>query len=249
MGARDSILTAIVDQGSFAAMQRELAAEFVGTFSLVSAVCGAALFSAPSAGLVAIAFAVGLSVMAMAFAVGHISGGHFNPAVTCGLVAAGRFPGERAPVYIIAQLLGGAAAAVVFYLVLSGAPFGRWNSFIAISNLYGGNGFSMGAVFLTETVITALFLVVIVGATSKRAPAGFAPIAIGLSLTLFHLIAIPVSNASLNPARSTATALFGGPQAISALWLFWVAPILGGVVGGAAGRWLQDEMPKKRGRR
>ncbi len=230
-------------------MQRELAAEFVGTFSLVSAVCGAALFSAPSAGLVAVAFAVGLSVMAMAFAVGHISGGHFNPAVTCGLVAAGRFPSERAPVYIIAQLLGGAAAAVVFYVVLTGAPAGRWNSFTAISNLYGGAGFSMGAVFLTETVITALFLVVIVGATSTRAPAGFAPIAIGLSLTLFHLIAIPISNASLNPARSTATALFGGSQAINALWLFWVAPILGGVIGGAGCRWLLDEMPKKRGRR
>jgi aquaporin Z len=249
MGARDSILTGIFNQGRFVAMQRELAAEFVGTFSLVSAVCGAALFSAPSAGLVAVAFAVGLSVMAMAFAVGHISGGHFNPAVTCGLVAAGRFPSERAPVYIIAQLLGGAAAAVVFYVVLSGAPAGRWNSFTAISNLYGGAGFSMGAVFLTETVITALFLVVIVGATSTRAPAGFAPIAIGLSLTLFHLIAIPISNASLNPARSTATALFGGSQAINALWLFWVAPILGGVIGGAGCRWLLDEMPKKRGRR
>jgi len=230
------------------AMQRELAAEFVGTFSLVSAVCGAALFSAPSAGLVAVAFAVGLSVMAMAFAVGHISGAHFNPAVTCGLVAAGRFPAERAPVYIVTQLLGGAAAAVVFYLVLSGAPTGRWNSFTAISNLYGGTGFSMGAVFLIETVITALFLVVIVGATSKQAPAGFAPIAIGLALTLFHLVAIPVSNASLNPARSTATAIFGGPQAINSLWLFWVAPILGGVIGGAFCRWLQDEMPKK-GRR
>lgn len=230
-------------------MQRELAAEFVGTFSLVSAVCGAALFSAPSAGLVAIAFAVGLSVMAMAFAVGHISGAHFNPAVTCGLVAAGRFPAEKAPVYIIVQLLGGVAAAIVFYFVLAGAPAGRWNSFTAISNLYGGTGFSMGAVFLTELVITALFLVVIVGATSKRAPAGFAPIAIGLALTLFHLIAIPVSNASLNPARSTATAIFGGPQAINTLWLFWVAPTLGGVIGGAFCRWLQDEMPKAKGRR
>jgi aquaporin Z len=229
-------------------MQRELAAEFVGTFSLVSAVCGAALFSAPSAGLVAVAFAVGLSVMAMAFAVAHISAAHFNPAVTCGLVAAGRFPAVRAPVYIVTQLLGGAAAAVVFYLVLSGAPTGRWNSFTAISNLYGGTGFSMGAVFLIETVITALFLVVIVGATSKQAPAGFAPIAIGLALTLFHLVAIPVSNASLNPARSTATAIFGGSQAINSLWLFWVAPILGGVIGGAFCRWLQDEMPKKRRR-
>ncbi|MGB9209814.1 MAG: aquaporin, partial [Pseudolabrys sp.] len=155
-------------------MQRELAAEFLGTFSLVSAVCGAALFSAPQAGLMTIAFAVGLSVMAMAFAVGHISGAHFNPAVTCGLVAAGRFPTERAVSYIVAQLLGGAAAAGVFYLVLTGAPPAKWNNFTTISNLYGSGGFSMGAVFLTETVITALFLVVIVGATSQRAPAGFA---------------------------------------------------------------------------
>ena len=153
-------------------MQRELAAEFVGTFSLVTAVCGSALFSAPQAGLVAIAFAVGLSVMAMAFAVGHISGAHFNPAVTCGLVAAGRFPVERAPVYIVAQVLGGAAAAGVFYLVLSGAPPAKWNTFTTISNLYGSGGFSMGVVFLTETVITALFLVVIVGATSRGRPPG-----------------------------------------------------------------------------
>jgi aquaporin Z len=230
-------------------MQRELTAEFVGTFSLVSAVCGSALFSATMAGLVAIAFAVGLSVMAMAFAVGHISGAHFNPAVTCGLVAAGRFPAARAPMYIVVQVLGGAAAAGVFYLVLSGAPPANWNTFAKISNLYGGGGFTMGAVFLTETVITALFLVVIVGATSKRAPAGFAPIAIGLALTMFHLVAIPISNASLNPARSTATAIFGGPHAIETLWLFWVAPILGGVIGGIGCRWLQDEMPKKKGRR
>src|SRR6476646_9914605 len=222
-------------------MQRELAAEFVGTFALVTAVCGAALFSAPSAGLVAIAFAVGLSVMAMAFAVGHISGAHFNPAVTCGLVAAGRFPAARAPMYIVVQVLGGAAAAGVFYLVLSGAPPANWNTFAKISNLYGGGGFTMGAVFLTEAVITALFLVVIVGATSKRAPAGFAPIAIGLALTMFHLVAIPVSNASLNPARSTATALFGGPEALSSLWLFWVAPIVGGVIGGIVSNWLYEE--------
>jgi aquaporin Z len=233
-------------------MQREFAAEFIGTFALVSAVCGAVLFSAPSAGLIAIAIAVGLSVLAMAFAVGHISGGHFNPAVTFGLVAAGRFPEQKAIPYVIAQVLGGAAAAGVFYLVLEGAPAGKWNTFMTASNLYGGaNGFSLGSVFLIETVITALFLVVIVGATSKRAPAGFAPIAIGLSLILFHLIAIPVSNASLNPARSTATAIFAGPQAWNSLWLFWVAPILGGVIGGGFCRWLQDEMPKakSRGRR
>ncbi len=223
-------------------MQRQFAAEFIGTFSLVSAVCGAALFSAPSAGLVAVAFAVGLSVLAMAFAVGHISGGHFNPAVTLGLVAGGRFELGKAPAYIVAQLLGGAAAAVVFYLVLKGAPAGKWNGFTAISNTYGGaQGFSLVSVFVTEVVITALFLVVIVGATSKRAPAGFAPIAIGLSLTLFHLMSIPVSNASLNPARSTATAIFGGPEALGSLWLFWVAPILGGVIGGAVCRWLQND--------
>ncbi|MFY9758305.1 MAG: aquaporin [Pseudolabrys sp.] len=230
-------------------MQRELAAEFVGTFSLVTAVCGSALFSAPQAGLIAIALAVGLSVMAMAFAVGHISGAHFNPAVTCGLVAAGRFPVERAPVYIVAQVLGGAAAAGVFYLVLSGAPPAKWNTFTTISNLYGSGGFTMGVVFLTETVITALFLVVIVGATSRGAPAGFAPIAIGLALTMFHLVAIPISNASLNPARSTATAIFGGAQALDALWLFWVAPILGGVIGGVICRWLQNETPNSRARR
>jgi len=233
-------------------MSKELGAEFIGTFTLVSAVCGAALFSAPSAGLVAVAFAVGLSVLAMAFAVGHISGGHFNPAVTFGLVAAGRFPDQKAIAYVIAQVLGGASAAGVFYLVLMGAPVGKWNTFTAASNLYGGaNGFSLASVFLTEVVITALFLAVIVGATSKRAPAGFAPIAIGLSLTLFHLIAIPVSNASLNPARSTATAIFGGPEAWKTLWLFWVAPILGGIIGGFSARWLQNEMPqiKKKRRR
>ena len=224
-------------------MSRELGAEFIGTFTLVTAVCGAALFSAPSAGLVAVAFAVGLSVLAMAFAVGHISGGHFNPAVTCGLIAAGRFETSKAPGYIIAQVLGGAAAACVFYLVLSGAPAGgKWNTFTAVSNLYGGAGqFSLVAVLITEVVITALFLIVIVGATSKRAPPGFAPIAIGLALTLFHLVAIPVSNASLNPARSTATAIFGGGEALGSLWLFWVAPILGGAIGGAIAKWLQDD--------
>jgi aquaporin Z len=224
-------------------MNRELAAEFIGTFTLVTAVCGAALFSAPSAGLVAVAFAVGLSVLAMAFAVGHISGGHFNPAVTLGLVAGGRFEMGRAPAYIIAQVLGGAAAACVFYVILGGAPAGgKWNSFTAISNLYGGQSqFTLVAVLLIEVVITALFLIVIMGVTTKNCPAGFAPIAIGLALTLFHLVAIPVSNASLNPARSTATAIFGGAEAWSSLWLFWVAPIVGGAIGGIIGKWLDGE--------
>jgi len=224
-------------------MSRELASEFIGTFTLVTAVCGAALFSAPSAGLVAVAFAVGLSVLAMAFAVGHISGGHFNPAVTLGLVAGGRFEAGRAPAYIIAQVLGGTAAALIFSVILAGAPAGKWNDFAAISNTYGGTGFSIVSVGLIEIVITALFLVVIMGVTTKNCPAGFAPIAIGLALTLFHLVSIPVSNASLNPARSTATAILGGGDALKCLWLFWVAPILGGVTGGLIGKWMEDDRP------
>jgi aquaporin Z len=231
-------------------MQRELAAEFVGTFTLVSAVCGSALFSAPSVGLVAVAFAVGLSVLAMAYAVGHISGGHFNPAVTIGMVVAGRFKAEQAAPYIVVQVAGGIAAACVFYIVLMGAPPSKWNTFADISNTYGGpRGFSLVSVFLVETVMTALFLVVITGTTSKNCPTGFAPIAIGLALTLIHFVAIPVSNASVNPARSTATAIFGGTLPLTTLWVFWIAPILGGAIGGGIGRWLQDEMPKRRARR
>ena len=223
-------------------MSREFSAEVIGTFTLVSAVCGAALFSTPSAGLIAVAFAVGLSVLAMAYAVGPISGGHFNPAVTCGLVAAGRFSAGKAIPYIIAQVIGGVAAAAVFYVILQGAPAsGKWNTFLAASNTYGGSGFSMPSVALIEVVITALFVLVIVSVTSPRAPAGFAPIAIGLALVLFHLVAIPVSNASLNPARSTATAVFGGATALQSLWLFWVAPIVGGILGGIAGKWLHAE--------
>ena len=227
--------------------QRALAAEFIGTFALVTAVCGAALFSAPAGGgLVGVAFAVGLSVLAMAYALGPISGGHFNPAVTLGLVAGGRFPAADAVGYIVAQVIGGLAAAFVFSVILSGAPTGaavpKWNSFMAVSNTFGGNGqFVMMSAFLIEVVITALFLIVIMGATSKRAPAGFAPIAIGLALVLFHLVSIPVSNASLNPARSTATALLAGGPAIANLWVFWVAPIIGGVIGGVAAKWLHNE--------
>ena len=223
-------------------MQKELGAEFLGTFTLVTAVCGAALFSAPSAGLVAVAFAVGLSVLTMAYALGPISGGHFNPAVTIGLVAAGRFSAGRALPYIIAQVIGGVAAAAVFYVILQGAPAaGKWNTFLAVSNTYGGSGFSMLSAGLIEIVITALFLVVIVGVTSAKASAGFAPIAIGLALVLFHLVSIPVSNASLNPARSTATAIFGGETALQSLWLFWVAPIVGGAIGGVIGKWFHEK--------
>ena len=217
-------------------------AELIGTFALVSSVCGAALFSAPSAGLMTVAFAIGAIVLAMAYAVGPISGGHSNPAVTCGLIAAGRFETKEAVPYIIAQLIGGIAAAVVFYVILAGAPAGKWNDFVAISNIYGGAGhFPLFQVALIEIVLTALFLIVIVCVTSKKAAPGFAPIAIGLTLTFIHLAAIPVSNASVNPARSTATAIFGGATALSSLWLFWVAPIVGGLIGGWIAKQLTDE--------
>jgi len=221
---------------------RAIVAEFVGTFCLVLAIAGAALFAAPSAGLVAVALAAGISVVSMAYAVGHISGGHFNPAVTIGLIAAGRFDSAKAPGYIAAQVLGGAAAALVLSIVLSSGIAVKTNTFVGASNHYGGAGqFGLVASLLFEVVITALFLVIIVGSTSRKAPSGFAPLAIGLALALFHIIAIPVTNASLNPARSTATALFAGVGPLSQLWAFWVAPILGGVIGGAIGRYLQEE--------
>lgn len=222
---------------------RALVAEFVGTFCLVLAIAGSGLFAAPSAGLIAVALAAGISVVCMAYAVGHISGGHFNPAVTIGLIAAGRFDSARALAYIISQVLGGAAAGLVLSIVLAGAAGGaRLGSFLAVSNHYGGAGqFGLFAAILLEIVITALFLIVVVGATGRRAPAGFAPIATGLAFALFHLIAIPVTNASLNPARSTATAIFGGAVSLSQLWVFWVAPIIGGVIGGVIGRYLQEE--------
>lgn len=225
---------------------KALGAEFIGTFALVTATCGSALFSAPSGGgLVGVAIAIGLSVLIMAYAVGHISGGHFNPAVTLGLVAGGRFDAGKAPGYIIAQVLGGVAAAAVFYVIASGYLGGgkvTFNTFEAISNNYGGpGGFSMMSAAIMEIVITALFLIVIMGSTSKRAPVGFAPLAIGVALMVLHLASIPVTNASLNPARSTAPALFATGTALSHLWLFWVAPIAGGILGGLVSRWLQDD--------
>jgi aquaporin Z len=224
---------------------KALAAEFIGTFCLVAATCGAALFSAPAgAGLLAPAFAIGLSVLIMAYSVGHLSGGHFNPAVTLGLWAGGRFQSANIVPYIVAQVLGGIAAALVFSVILGGALSAgpnaatKWNTFTAISNGWGGpNGFSSTAAFLMEVVVTALFLIVIMGATSRKAPAGFAPLAIGVALFVLHLVSI----ASLNPARSTAPALLAGGVALSQLWMFWVAPIIGGLLGGAIGRYLNED--------
>jgi aquaporin Z len=222
---------------------KALGAEFVGTFVLVFAAVGTAMFAGPSAGLLAPAFAFGLAVLVMAYAVGHISGGHFNPAVTIGLIAGGRFDAGSAVGYIVAQVIGAVLAALVLSVIFGGAEAGgKWNSFTAVSNTYGARGgLSMMAAFLMEVVVTAIFLIVIMGATSRRAPAGFAPIAIGLALLLLHLVSIPVTNASIDPARSTAPAIFAGGVPLAQLWLFWVAPIVGGVIGGFVARWLQDE--------
>ena len=215
----------------------KLTAEFIGTFWLVLGGCGSAVLAAQfgdvGIGLLGVSLAFGLTVLTMAYAIGHISGCHLNPAVSFGLWAGGRFPANELLPYIIAQVLGGLAAGGVLFLIASGqADFDVSAGFA--SNGFGEHspgGYSMQAVIIAEVVMTMLFLIVIMGATDKRAPAGFAPIAIGLCLTLIHLITIPVSNTSVNPARSTGVALYVGDWAVSQLWLFWVAPIIGGIIG------------------
>ncbi len=212
-------------------------AECIGTFWLVIGGCGSAVLAAAfpelGIGLHGVSLAFGLTVLTMAFAIGHISGCHLNPAVSVGLWLGGRFPAAKLPPYIVAQVLGAIAAGAVLYFIASGAPgFDVSNGFA--SNGYGEHspgGYSLGAALVTEVVMTAFFLVIILGATDKRAPAGFAPIAIGLALTLIHLISIPVTNTSVNPARSTGVALFVGDWAVSQLWLFWLAPIVGAALG------------------
>ena len=215
---------------------KKLAAEFFGTFWLVFGGCGSAVLAAAfpevGIGLLGVSLAFGLTVMTMAYAVGHISGGHFNPAVTVGLATSGRFSWGAVPGYVIAQVVGGIAGALVLYLIASGKADANLGGFA--SNGYGDlspGKYGIGAAFLAEVVLTAMFLVVILGSTSKGAPAGFAPIAIGLGLTLIHLISIPVTNTSVNPARSTAVALFAGGPYVGQLWLFWLAPIIGGIIG------------------
>lgn len=219
---------------------KALAAEFVGTFMLVASVLGAALFSFPIAGILGVALSIGFTVMAMIFAVGAVSGGHFNPAITLGLVAGRRFPAARAPGYVAAQCFGGIAAAFVFYLVAVGKSGFEVGTFA--SNTYGGpDGYTLFSVFLIETLLTAFLVFVVMGATSERAPPGFAAIAIGLTLSAIHIMAIPVSNASVNPARSLATAVIALGQPLAQVWVFWAAPILGGVAGGLFARWLLEE--------
>jgi aquaporin Z len=217
---------------------RAYGAEFFGTFWLVLGGCGSAVLSAKfgdalGIGVLGVALAFGLTVVTMAYAVGGISGGHFNPAVTVGLWAGGRFPAGRIVPYAVAQVLGGLAGAGILFLIASGAPGFAATGRFAL-NGYGEHspgGYSMMAGFVCEVVMTAMFLVVILGVTSKRAPAGFAPLAIGVCLTLIHLVSIPVTNTSVNPARSTGVALIGGGWALQQLWLFWVAPIVGALLG------------------
>ncbi|MER2604736.1 MAG: aquaporin Z [Siculibacillus sp.] len=225
-------------------MSRKLFAEFLGTFWLVFGGCGSAVLAAAfpqvGIGLTGVSIAFGLTVLTMAYAVGPISGGHFNPAVSAGLAVAGRFSwGEFVP-YVVAQVVGAVAAAAVLYVVASGkAGFDLAGGFA--SNGYGEHspgGYGLVSALVIEVVLTAFFLLIILGSTEPRVPAGFAPIAIGLALTLIHLISIPVTNTSVNPARSTGQALFVGGWAIQQLWLFWVAPIVGGVAGGVIHRTL-----------
>jgi len=227
-------------------LSKKVAAELIGTFWLVLGGCGSAVLAAkfPEVGIgfIGVAFAFGLTVLTMAFAVGHISGGHFNPAVTVGLFAGGRTHASEVLPYIVAQVVGAILAAAILYLIASGkAGFDLAGGFA--SNGYAEHspgGYSLLSGFVCELVLTAGFLFVIMGATDSRAPAGFAPIAIGLALTLIHLISIPVTNTSVNPARSTGPAVFVGGWALAQLWLFWVAPILGGIAGGLGYRWLMS---------
>ncbi len=225
-------------------------AEFFGTFWLVLGGCGSAVLAAAfpdlGIGLLGVALAFGLTVLTMAYAIGHISGCHLNPAVSIGLWAGGRFPARELLPYIASQLLGGIAAAGVLYLIASGKEGFDLAAGFA-SNGYGAHspgGYSLQAAFICEVVMTMMFLLVIMGATDKRAPAGLAPIAIGLCLTLIHLISIPVTNTSANPARSTGVALFVGDWATAQLWLFWVAPILGAILGALAYRLIGCECKK-----
>ena len=229
-------------------MHKRLAAEFFGTFWLVFGGCGSAVLAAAfphlGIGFLGVALAFGLTVLTMVYAVGHVSGGHFNPAVTVGLCAGGRFGVREVIPYILAQVIGSIAAAAVLYAIATGKPGFSASASGFASNGYGAHspgGYSMSAVMVSEFVLTAMFVFVIQGATDRRAPAGFAGLAIGLTLTLIHLISIPVDNTSVNPARSTGVALFQGGWAVHQLWLFWVVPLIGGAVGGLLYRALIEE--------
>jgi len=228
-------------------LTKKIGAEFIGTFWLVLGGCGSAVLAAAfpdvGIGLLGVSLAFGLTVLTMAFAIGHISGCHLNPAVSLGLWSGGRFSTAELGPYILAQVVGGIAGAAVLYVIATGqAGFDVTAGFA--SNGYAEHspgGYSMIAAIVTEVVMTFMFLIIILGATDKRAPQGFAPLAIGLGLTLIHLISIPVTNTSVNPARSTGVAIFQGDWAVSQLWLFWLAPIVGAVLAGGIYRWFEAE--------
>ena len=228
---------------------RKLAAEAIGTFWLTFGGCGSAVIAAGfphvGIGLLGVSFAFGLTLLTMAYAIGHVSGCHINPAVTLGLAAGGRFPASQIGPYIIAQVVGAIVAAALLYFIASGAPdFDAAKGFAA--NGYGEHSpghYGVVSCFATEVVMTMMFLFIIMGSTHGRAPMGFAPIAIGLGLTLIHLVSIPVTNTSVNPARSIGPALFAGSWAIGQLWLFIVAPLIGGVLGGIIYRWVSEQPP------
>jgi aquaporin Z len=246
-------------------LSKRAIAEFFGTFWLVFGGCGAAVFAAAfrstingvtfSIGFLGVAFAFGLTVLTMAFAIGHVSGCHLNPAVSIGLVTAKRFPASELPAYIVAQILGAIAASGVLYVIASGKPGWEVAQGFAANGYadHSPGGYSLIACFLAEVLLTAFFLLVILGSTDERAPKGFAPISIGLCLTLIHLIGIPITNTSVNPARSTGPAMFVGGWALAQLWLFWVAPIVGAIIGGlisttffaAPQQEIRDEMAAK----
>jgi len=228
-------------------LTKKLSAEFIGTFWLVLGGCGSAVLAAGfpdvGIGLLGVSLAFGLTVLTMAFAIGHISGCHLNPAVSIGLWSSGRFPAAELAPYIFAQVIGGMAGAAVLYVIATGQTGFDVTAGFA-SNGYAEHspgGYSLTAALVTEIVMTFMFLIIILGATDKRAPQGFAPIAIGLGLTLIHLISIPITNTSVNPARSTGVAIFQGDWAVSQLWLFWLAPIVGAILAGIVYRWLESE--------
>jgi aquaporin Z len=226
---------------------RKYAAEAIGTFWLTFAGCGSAVIAAgfpqTGIGLLGVALAFGLTVLTMAYAIGHISGCHLNPAVTVGLAAGGRFPTGQIVPYVVAQVVGAVAAAAVLYIVASGAPdFDLAKGFAANGYAEHSPGhYSLLSALVTEVLMTMMFLFIIMGSTHGRAPAGFAPLAIGLGLTLIHLVSIPITNTSVNPARSTGPALFVGGWALTQLWLFWLAPLVGGALGGVLYRWISNE--------
>ncbi|CAO3423658.1 aquaporin Z [Azospirillum argentinense] len=233
-------------------MVRRTSAEFLGTFWLVFGGCGSAVLSAAfpevGIGLTGVSLAFGLTVLTMAYSVGHISGCHLNPAVTVGLWAGGRFPAKDILPYVIAQVVGAFLAAVVLYVIATGKADWSLAAKGLAANGYGEHSpgaYNLTSGLLIEVVLTFMFLIVILGSTDRRAPAGFAPLAIGLALTLIHLISIPVTNTSVNPARSTGPALVVGGWALQQLWAFWVAPLVGGLLGGLAYRALAEEMPPK----